>query len=236
MEGRRIKGLRMHLELSQEGFARHIGVSLQTVRRWEGGLTKPLPIISLKLDEMERQAGVTKRGAGETMKSEARQDREARAELGLGGLFKGIGSLVDLVGRMAAEGKEEETRTGEVEAAGGRLKGVYGFSVRTGLGGKPVIEQFGNLQETESGPVVVENREPLMDVFDEGERVLVIAELPGIEEKDVRMSVNGDILDVAASTRDRKYHKEVLLPESVDPESLESSYRNGVLEIRLAKE
>ena len=236
MEGRRIKGLRMHLELSQEGFARLIGVSLQTVRRWEGGHTKPLPIISLKLDEMERQAGVTKRGAGETMKKEARQDRKARVELGLGGLFKGIGSLVDLVARMEAEGKEEETRTGEFEAAGGRLKGVYGFSVRTGLGGKPVIEQFGNLQETESGPVVVENREPLMDVFDEGERVLVIAELPGIEEKDVRLSVNGDILDVAASTRDRKYHKEVLLPASVDPESLESSYRNGVLEIRLAKE
>lgn len=51
MEDRRIKKLRLDFGLSQERFARLLVVSLQTVRRWEEGLTKPLPIMNLKLGE-----------------------------------------------------------------------------------------------------------------------------------------------------------------------------------------
>ena len=197
-------------------------------------MTKPLPIISLKLEELQREIGAPQSRVGATPTS-GRKKGEAGAEFGLGGLFKGIGSLLDLVSRMAEEGQEETTRSGEVEALGGKVKGVYGFSVRTGLGGKPVIEQFGNIKETETGPVVTETREPLVDVLDEGDNLVVVAELPGVEEKDIRLKVEGDILEIVGSTKDRKYQKEVLLPSAVDPESLKSSFRNGVLEIRLAQ-
>ena len=115
------------------------------------------------------------------------------------------------------------------------MRGVYGFTVTTGLGGKPVVQRFGNIHETDSGPVVAETREPLVDVLDEGDSLAVIAELPGVEESDINLAVEGDILEITASTRDRKYQKEVLLPTLVNPESLESSYRNGVLEINMAK-
>lgn len=155
--------------------------------------------------------------------------------MGLGGVFKGIGSLLDLAAKMAQEGREEASGSGEASALGGKLKGVYGFSVRMGLEGRPVVEQFGNIRETATGPVVAESREPLVDVLDEGDHLQVIVELPGIEEKDIRLKVHGDILEMTASTQDRTYEKEVLLPLAVDPESLESSYRNGVLEIRLVK-
>ena len=166
----------------------------------------------------------------------AREGRgEAAAEIGFGGLFKGIGNLLDLVSKMAAEGKPETTGAGEIEGLGGALKGVYGFSVRMGLGGSPVIEEFGNIRETEAGPVVAGAREPLVDVLDEGDRVLVVVELPGVEEKDIQLRVAGDILEVSAAGRDRKYHKEVLLSALVDAGSLESAYRNGILEVRLAK-
>ncbi|MDP3064090.1 MAG: archaeal heat shock protein Hsp20 [Chloroflexota bacterium] len=150
-------------------------------------------------------------------------------------MFKGVGGLLELVARMTEEGKEETTRTGQVEAMGGKVKGVYGFTVKVGLGGKPVVEQFGNIRETPSGAVVAETREPLVDVLDEGDHILVIAEMPGVDEADVRVKVEGDILEIAASTGEREYRKEVLLPSAVDPKSLQSSYRNGVLEIRLAK-
>ena len=36
-----IKKLRTKLKLSQEGFARILGISCQTVNRWERGLSKP---------------------------------------------------------------------------------------------------------------------------------------------------------------------------------------------------
>lgn len=234
-EEQRIKKLRKGLGLSQERFARLLGVSLQTVRRWESGLTRPLPIISLRLEELQRKASTSEHREGDVSMSRGGGEAKARVEFSLGGLFKGIGNLVDLVSKMAEEGTEETTQAGEVQGLGGKVKAVYGFSVRTGLGGKPIVEQFGNLRETEAGPVVAETREPLVDVLDEGERLVVIAELPGIEEKDVQLNVEGDILEIVAASKDRKYQKEVLLPAAVDPGSVESSIRNGVLEIRLAK-
>ncbi|NQW21975.1 MAG: Hsp20 family protein [SAR202 cluster bacterium] len=236
MESKRIKEIRGDLGLSQERFARLLSVSLQTVRRWESGLSKPLPILNLKLEELQTEAMAQKRGAGSMlMKKGLGEKGEATLEVGLGGLFKGIGGFLDLVSNMVEEGTEETTRAGGVEDLGGKLKGVYGFSVRVGLGGKPVIEQFGNVHETETGAMVTETREPLVDVLDEGDRFLVVAEIPGVREQDIQVDVAGDILGINAETKGRKYQKEVLLPSAVDSESMESSYRNGILEIKLPK-
>ena len=235
MEDKDIRKLRLEFGLSQERFARLLGVSLQTVRRWESGLTRPLPIISLKLEELQSQIGKNQRKGGGVPMSERRDKPGEGIGFSVGGLFKGLGNLFDLVSKMVEEGKEEYTRSGEVEALGGKVKGVYGFSVRMGVGGKPVIEQFGNIQTTEKGAVVVEVREPLVDVFDEGDRLVVIAELPGVEAEDIHIEVKGDILELTAETKDRKYSKEILLPSPVDADAIESSCRNGILEIKLTK-
>jgi len=104
-----------------------------------------------------------------------------------------------------------------------------------GLGGKPVIEQFGNIKATERGAVVAEVREPIVDVFDEGEKLIVLTELPGVEENDVHFEVKDDIVSLFAEAKDRRYSKEILLPSPVDADSVESCYRNGILEIKLRK-
>jgi HSP20 family protein len=234
MEDRGIKKLRLQFGLSQERFARLLGVSLQTVRRWESGLTKPLPIISLRLEELQRQLSKEQLKKESVVMSGKRKTGEG-FEFSFGGLFKGIGNLFDLISKMTKEGKEEYSRTGEVEALGGKAKAVYGFSIKMGLGGKPIIEQFGNVKATEEGTVVAEVREPLVDVLDEGDRVVVLAELPGVEEKDIHLEVKDDILELTAEGRDRKYSKEVLLPSEVEADTMESSYKNGILEVKLMK-
>jgi len=157
------------------------------------------------------------------------------AEFSLSNMFKGIGNLFELASKMTEEGKEEYSRSGEAEVLGGKGKAVYGFSLKLGLGGKPVIEQFGNIKATKTGAVVAEFREPLVDVIDEGDHLLIIAELPGVQSEDICIEVKGDILELKAEARDRKYSKEVLLPSPVDADSLKSSYKNGVLEIKLKK-
>lgn len=169
------------------------------------------------------------------MKDRRRKGNGGNAEIGLGGLFKGLGSLFELASKMAEEGKEEYQRSGEVDIPGGKGKAVYGFSVRMGLGGKPVIERFGNVRESKHGPVVAEVREPLVDVLDEGERLVIIVELPGVDQKDIRIEVKEDILELTAEAAERKYSKEILLTSPVDAASLEWAYKNGVLEIRLTK-
>jgi HSP20 family protein len=242
MEGTSVTDIRKRLGLSQERFARLVDVSVQTVRRWESGLTRPLPIISLRLRELEQQAQAQpqvqpKRGGAAMAQETRRRDEGVTADigLGLGGLFKGMGSLLEVLAKMSEDGKEEASRTGTVEAMGGRVKGVYGFTVRLGLGGKPVVEQFGNIRETPSGAAVTETREPLVDVLDEGGYIRVIAEMPGVEEGDVRVKVEGDILEISASRGARQYHKEVLLPTAASPQNVATSYRNGILDVRLAK-
>ena len=236
MHEHRIKGLRLRLGLSQERFARLVGVSLQTVRRWETGISRPLPIISLRLHQLLGEAEAPERRGGEPVRGRGRQPRQGiEVEIGLGGLFKGVSGLLDLVSKMLEEGREEVTRVGEKEVLGGKGKAVYGFSIRVGLGGKPVIESFGNVRATEAGPVVTEVREPLVDVFDEGDTVRVVAELAGVEEKDIRVEVKDDILTLTAEARDRKYSKEVLLPSPAHPQVQERSYRNGILELKLKK-
>ncbi|HLE02952.1 MAG TPA: helix-turn-helix domain-containing protein, partial [Dehalococcoidia bacterium] len=235
MEGRLVKELRARLGLSQERFARLLEVSFQSVRRWEAGTSRPLPILALRLEELKRQIEAEDEKGGASMK-EKRSKPEKGIEVevnlgGLGGVFKGIGGLFDLVSRMVEEGRTEEALSGEKDILGGKGKAVYGFSVRVGLGGKPIIEQFGNIKDTAAGPQVAETREPLVDVLDEGKGLRVIAELPGVEEKDIHLGLREDVLELTAEKGDRKYHKDLLLPCRAS--LVRSSYRNGVLEIEL---
>ena len=159
---------------------------------------------------------------------------EVSIDLGLGEMLKGLGGFVELIGRMAESGQSTLERTGEVRGPG-EAKGVYGFSVKVGIGGRPTVERFGNVRTDESGTEVSEVREPLTDVFDEDAHILVVAELPGINADDIRLEVKDDILNLSATGSSRKYAKEILLPSMVDPASERHSYQNGFLEIRLAK-
>ncbi len=168
----------------------------------------------------------------------AKEEKEPKVQIdfGLGGLFKGIGNLFDVVSKMTEEGKEEYTRTGEIKGLGDKAKGIYGFSVKMGIGGQPTVEQFGNIKKTDKGSVeVAEVREPIVDVFDEGDYLMVIAELPGVVESDIHLEIKGDILSLKAEGKDRKYSKEVLLPSEVEAESMETQYKSGVMEIKLTK-
>lgn len=159
---------------------------------------------------------------------------EKEVNIGLGGLFKGIGSLIDLVVDMAEKGETEFVKTGEGRGPG-QSKVMYGFSVKLGAAGMPKVESFGNVRQTEKGPVVEEVREPMADVFEEKETVQVLIELPGVEEFDIKVEAKGDVLLVSAEGKHRKYSKEILLPCEVKAKELKKSYRNGILEIILPK-
>ena len=162
------------------------------------------------------------------------------------GFLGGLGGLIDQLGKLAQQAEQaggKLDKTGEFNLGqDGRMKGVYGFSVRSGLdrqGEKTVkVEPFGNMRREEKGGEVVvqEIREPMVDVFDEAKHVLVVAEVPGITQEDVQLELQDDILILVAEKGETKYRKEVLLPISVSQERMRFSCRNGILEIRLAKE
>lgn len=157
-------------------------------------------------------------------------------DLGFGGLFKGLGNFLDLISEMAETGEQEVKRSGEfkVKGLGDKARGVYGFSVRTGVGGMPKVEHFGNIKSTDEGPVVADVREPMVDVFDEGGEIVMVVELPGVSEGEIKVDVQEDILTLQ-TTGERKYGKDILLPAKVDAGSLQKTYKNGILELRAKK-
>ena len=159
-------------------------------------------------------------------------------EMSFGGVFKGLADLIEKLGDLAEKG-ERLKKSGEFQHRD--VKGVYGFSVKMGLGDKGEhevkVEPFGNVRRNaRSGETVVQEiREPVVDVFEEKDHTLVVAEMPGISTKDVQLTVKDDLLTIYAEKKDKKYRKEILLPHSYPREKMKMSCNNGILEIKCVR-
>jgi len=121
---------------------------------------------------------------------------------------------------------------------------VYGYSVTIGPDGKPMIREFGNVKPSKRplpfgapklGMEVREEREPLVDIIDEGNSIRVVAELPGVEKNDIKLDCTEKTINISASTKEKKYHKKIELPAEVDIASAQALYNNGILEVKLKK-
>jgi HSP20 family protein len=116
---------------------------------------------------------------------------------------------------------------------------VYGYSMKIGPDGKPVIREFGNIKPgagVKGQPLNLrEQREPLIDVIEEEGEIKVLAELPGVDKKDINLFLTEGTLTISVDTAGRKYFKELDLPVEVDEKSARSTFSNGVLETTLTK-
>lgn len=116
---------------------------------------------------------------------------------------------------------------------------VYGYSVTIGPDGKPQIREFGNVKpEAKFGKPqlnIKEEREPLIDIIPTNGEIRVIAELPGVDKKDIKLHGTERSLTISVDVPQRKYYKEIDLPSKVDPKNAHSSYKNGVLEVTIKK-
>jgi len=92
---------------------------------------------------------------------------------------------------------------------------------------------------------------PAIDVYDSEDRLVVKAELPGIDKKDVKVSIDGDILSIKGENkkeqevkekdyyyRERAYgsfYRTLPLRVAVKKEKVKASYKDGILTIELPK-
>jgi HSP20 family protein len=81
----------------------------------------------------------------------------------------------------------------------------------------------------------VKEPEPLIDILEEKDEITVVAEFAGFDRQDLRIRVKNQRLILSAEGLDRKYYKSLNLPKRVIPNTIRTTYKNGVLGIRLKK-
>lgn len=118
----------------------------------------------------------------------------------------------------------------------GRVNQIFDDFFRAFDGGPSVFGRGGGLS---------------LDVVETLEEYRVEAELPGVDEKDVRVTLTGDVLSIegekrseardeshGALRRERSYgrfHRSLTLPSEVDREKVDASFEKGVLTVHLPK-
>lgn len=92
---------------------------------------------------------------------------------------------------------------------------------------------------------------PVLDIEETERTYRITLEIPGVEKDDVEILVDGDLLTIRGEKRQEKrsdegdfhriersygaFRRELNLPDDADPDSIEASFRNGVLTITIGK-
>ena len=80
-----------------------------------------------------------------------------------------------------------------------------------------------------------EELKPLIDIFQESNYIIVVAEIAGFNRETVKINVNNQKITLSAKSKDRRYYKSLNLPKVVIPDVMYTKFKNGVLEIKLRK-
>ena len=116
---------------------------------------------------------------------------------------------------------------------------MYGFNLNIGPDGKPTIDSFGNIKaKPYSGkPQVKKTREPLVEINEQPDQIIIIAEMPGIMRDEIELKTTSRSLTISAKspTVGRDYYKEIDLPSAINSDYARARYVNGILEIKLKK-
>lgn len=115
---------------------------------------------------------------------------------------------------------------------------------------------FGNLNDPE-GSSATSEWIPAVDVREYADRFQLLLDVPGVEPKDVEITLDSGILTVAGNRAEEKavgpdgdeqpqqqrierrlgrFYRRFILPDTADAEKVNASGRNGVLEIVIPKQ
>lgn len=125
-----------------------------------------------------------------------------------------------------------------------------------GLMGGSRVEIFTPFRGSGLGKEFEGVREPLVDVREDAKEIIITAEVPGVDKKDIKLKIQTDDLDnhilvitarrdssskrkseedVFSSVSSLSYRKEVVLPTKVKNKTGKASYKNGILEVKFEK-
>jgi len=120
-----------------------------------------------------------------------------------------------------------------------------------GRGIDPLFDELNCITHRAPGDRTPRSWNPVVDIYDNDETIVINAELPGIDKKNIVVDVTGNVLTLkgerstANEVKNEKYHRRertfgkfervFTLPEDVNPEKIQADYTDGVLEIKIPK-
>ncbi len=168
------------------------------------------------------------------------------AMLGMGGFLDGVSNLISKFGELAERGEHLRQSMGEAEVNGKPVRTSAGFTVRFGgLKGEegesaavPPIRPANAPRSTatnksDKAPVVPKVREANVEVFEEEDHMLLLAEMPGVASNDVQLSFEGKMLSIQGRSQTAEFKANLELPQAYTEDQVAISANNGVIEIRL---
>lgn len=76
---------------------------------------------------------------------------------------------------------------------------------------------------------------PLVDIFENAQELLLLADLPGVGKEDVKLHFEKDRLTLEAKAPNIRYRRQFVVSSGVDVEKTEATVREGVLSVKLPK-
>ncbi|MCU4751692.1 Hsp20/alpha crystallin family protein [Halobacteria archaeon AArc-curdl1] len=91
----------------------------------------------------------------------------------------------------------------------------------------------GSNMDVHSGPDVENGfgADTHVDVHDTDDELRVIADLPGVEKRNIELECDGKTLTISARSDHREYDERVSLPRRVNEHTATATYNNGILEV-----
>lgn len=114
------------------------------------------------------------------------------------------------------------------------------------------INRFLNIPRTQAGARPERDWIPAVDVREEAGRYVLIADIPGVDRKDIELTLEKGVLTISGerpaaeeNARDGYRHRERVLgsfarrftlPDTVDTANISATVRDGVLEVGIPKQ
>ncbi|MDO9097673.1 MAG: Hsp20/alpha crystallin family protein [Candidatus Methanoperedens sp.] len=155
------------------------------------------------------------------------------------GFTRALWDFLKLLEEMEKKGETMRTVSGELEGPFDS-KAAYGYTVKLGLEGNdfPFRRGFHPRPRlpTHVRSIRPENvaAEPVIDVFDEGDCISVVAQMPSVKEEDIDFKIIDNILTITARTPEGNIERDI--PVSDGSRIKTASFKNGILEIKIKKE
>lgn len=113
------------------------------------------------------------------------------------------------------------------------------------------FDQFAK-ENGDNSNVVTSHWRPAVDIREESDRFVIIADVPGVDPKDIEVTMDQGVLTIKGERSSDKeethegyrrvervrgtFYRRFSLPDSADAEHIEAKGKNGVLEITLPKQ